>query len=167
MTTPPAPPHEKTYRRFESFKEYEALFDEFILQTETAIRVFDRVLPAAWNTPRRAGLLRQFLRRNPLNRLYVAVHDAANIESALPRVVDLSYDFGHAFLLRQTPKTVRHLYDPYVLFDARHYLHRFHHAHMRAALGTDDAQGARELLERHVELWEASLPVRLTPPAGL
>jgi hypothetical protein len=167
MTSPSTPPNEKTYRRFESFKEYEALFDEFIPQTQTLIRVFERALPAAWNTARRIELVRQFLRRNRLNRLYVVVHDAANIESTLPRVVDLSDDFGHAFLLRQTPKTARQLYDPFVLFDADHYLHRFHHAHMRAALGTHDAESARALLERHLELWEVSTPVRLTPPAGL
>ena len=166
MTNSSAPVHEK-YRRFESFKEYEALFDQFIPQTESIIRVFDDALPAAWNTTQRIELLRLFLRRNPLNRLDVVLHDPGNIERSLPRLVELSYDFGRAFKLRQTPKMARHLYDPFVLFDARHYLHRFHHAHMRAAVGTHDMEGARELLERHIELWEVSTPVRLTPPAGL
>jgi hypothetical protein len=155
------------YRRFESFKEYEALFDSLIPRTETIIRVFDRALPVAWNSPQRAELLRQFLRRNPVNRLYIVLHDASNIERSLPRLAALNRDFGHAFKMRQTPKMAHHLYDPFVIFDASHYLHRFHHAHMRAALGTHDMEGAQALLERHLELWEASMTVSITTPSGL
>ncbi len=166
MTPLPATPVEK-YRRFESFKEYEALFDTLIPQTATNIRVFDRALPAAWNSPQRTQLLRHFLRRNPLNRLYVVLHDPGNIAGSLPRVVDLNHDFGHAFKLRQTPKMARHLYDPFILCDASHYLHRFHHAHMRAALGTHDMEGARVLLDRFLELWDVSIAAPLDTPAGL
>jgi hypothetical protein len=166
MTNTPASAPEK-YRRFDSFKEYEALFDSLIPRTETVIRVFDRALPVAWNSAQRAQLLRNFLRRNPLNRLNVVLHDPGNIEISLPRVIDLSRDYGHAFKLRQTPKMARHLYDPFALFDANHYLHRFHHAHMRAALGTHDMEGGQILLERFQELWDVSAPVRLGAPAGL
>ena len=166
MTNDANSPGEK-YRRFESFKEYEALFDTLIPQTQTIIRVFDRALPAAWNSPQRTQLLRHFLRRNPLNRLYVVLHDPGNIISSLPRVTELHRDFGHAFKLRQTPKMARHLYDPFVLFDANHYLHRFHHAHMRAALGTHDMEATRALLDRFLELWDVSVAIHLDAPAGL
>jgi hypothetical protein len=162
----PAAPVEK-YRRFDSFKEYEALFDTLIPQTETNIRVFERALPAAWNSPQRTQLLRHFLRRNPLNRLYVVLHDPGNIASNQARVVELNRDFGHAFKLRQTPKMARHLYDPFALFDATHYLHRFHHAHMRAASGTHDMEGSQVLLDRFLELWDVSVPIHLDAPAGL
>lgn len=155
------------YRRFESFREYETLFDEWIAKTQAVIRVFERALPPTWNTATRCGLLRSFLRADPVNRLYVIVHDLSAIERDLPRVVELARDFGHAFKLRQSPQEARHLYDPFVIFDASHYLHRFHHAHMRAAIGTDDVEGARQLLERHVELWDASKPVTLGSVSGL
>ena len=155
------------YRRFESFKEYEALFDTLIPQTQSAIRVFDRVLPPAWNAPSRTALLRQFLRQNPANRLYVILHDASTIDRDLPRVAELNRDFGHAFKMRQTPRMAQHLYDPYIVFDASHYLHRFHQAHMRAAVGTHDVEGARQLLDRHLELWEVSIPVSFASPTGL
>ena len=155
------------YRRFASFKEYEALIDALIEQTQTFIRVFERALPAAWNTPARNTLLREFLRRNPANRLWVVVHDTEGIERRLPRLLDLQRDFGHAFKIRQTPKMAHHLYDPFVIFDASHYLHRFHHAHMRAAQGTHDVEFAGQLLDRHAELWEASAPVSPAAPGGL
>jgi hypothetical protein len=155
------------YRRFESFREYDALFDEWIPRTQNIIRVFDRALPKSWNSPERDNLLRQFLRADPLNRLHVVVHEPGTIERELPRMIELARDFGHAFRLRQTPKEERHLYDPFIVFDASHYLHRFHHAHMRAAIGTHDVEGARQLLERHIELWEVSQVVNLSTLSGL
>lgn len=155
------------YRRFESFKEYEALFDTLISQTQSFIRVFDRTLPPAWNAPSRNALLRQFLRQNPVNRLQVILHDTSLIERNLPRIVELNRDYGHAFNIRQTPRIARHLYDPFIVFDASHYLHRFHHAHMRAAIGTHDVENAQQLLDRYLELWEVSIPVSFASPSGL
>lgn len=155
------------YRRFESFREYESLFDEWIPRTQSIIRVFDRTLPNAWNASGRCTLLRQFLRQNPANRLNVILHDSSAIDRMMPRVVELARDFGHAFKLRQTPKEARHLYDPFIVFDASHYLHRFHHAHMRAAIGIHDVEGSRQLLDRHLELWEASIAVNLSAVSGL
>ena len=155
------------YRRFESFREYDALFDEWIPRTQNIIRVVDRALPKSWNSSERDNLLRQFLRADPLNRLHVIVHEPGTIERELPRIIELARDFGHAFKLRQTPKEARHLYDPFIVFDASHYLHRFHHAHMRAAIGTNDVEGARQLLERHLELWEVSQVVNLSTVSGL
>lgn len=155
------------YRRFESFREYEALFDAWVPQTQSVIRVFDRALPNTWNTPARYTSLRQFLRQNPANRLNVILHDCSAIDRMMPRVVELARDFGHAFKVRQTPKEARHLYDPFTVFDASHYLHRFHYAHMRAAIGIHDVEGARQLLDRHIELWEASIAVNLSAVSGL
>ena len=166
MTTGSALPH-AAYRRFASFREYEALTDALIEQTQTFIRVFERALPVAWNTPARNTLLREFLRRNPANRLWIVVHETEGIERRLPRLLDLQRDFGHAFKIRQTPKMAHHLYDPFVIFDASHYLHRFHHAHMRAVQGIHDVEGASQLLDRHAELWEASAPVSPAAPGGL
>jgi hypothetical protein len=148
----------KQYRRFESFREYEALLDGWVPRTVSVIRVFEHSLPAAWNNASRMALLREFLRANPVNRLFVLIHDASNIERSLPRLCDLQRDFGHAFRLRLTPRIAKHVYDPFAVFDASHYLHRFHYKHMRAAEGIHDADGAGELLERFSEMWEVSAP---------
>lgn len=155
------------YRRFESFREYETLFDSLIPQTMSVIRVFDRALSSAWNTRARIDLLRQFLRQSRANRLLVILHVPATIERDLPRVAEFNRDFGHAFKIRQTPRMAQHLYDPFIVFDASHYLHRFHHAHMRAAVGNHDVDGSQQLLERHNELWEVSRPVSFASPSGL
>jgi hypothetical protein len=155
------------YRRFESFKEYEALIDDTLPHTEAVVRVFDNALPASWNSTQRTSLLRHFLRRNPVNRVYIVLHETDSIERKLPRLADLCRDFGHACKIRLTPKMARHIYDPFVIFDASHYLHRFHHAHMRAAQGIHDVEGAQQLLDRHAELWEVSAAISVGSPGGL
>jgi hypothetical protein len=155
------------YRRFESFKEYESLFDSMVPQTVSVIRVFDRVLPRTWNDSPRIALLRKFLLGNRNNKLMVILHLADNIGRESPRLVELAVHFSHAVKIRQTPKIAQHIYDPFVIFDASHYLHRFHYAHMRAAQGSHDVEGTQQLLDRYAELWEASAPVTLASPSGL
>lgn len=155
------------YRRFESFKEYEALLDDMLPKTESIIRVFDRNLSRDWNSAARMALLRGFLLRSRINKLMIVLHATDNIERELPRLMELTMHFGHAVKIRQTPRMAHHVYDPFVVFDASHYLHRFHHAHMRAAQGSHDMEGSQQLLDRHAELWEVSAPVTLTSVSGL
>ena len=81
----PGNPPDAQYRRFEGMREYEALIDELIGRTQRVIRVFDRQLSPAWNTPHRQEALRQFMLTNRQNRLFIAVHDArTRADTALP-----------------------------------------------------------------------------------
>jgi len=144
------------YRRFEGMREYEAILDDLIPQTQRIIRVFDRSLSRAWNTPRRHESLRQFLLANRTNRLLIVVHDAEPIERECPRMVDLVRQFGTSIRIHQTMSLARQIYDPFIVLDANHYLHRFHYRFLRAAHGTNDLIGAQQLLERYSEIWEAS-----------
>ena len=155
------------YRRFESFREYEMLFDDMVSKTETIIRVFDRKLSPSWNNASRIALLRDFLSRNRMNQLMIVLHISDNLERELPRLVEFAVYFGHAMKIRQTPAMGHHIYDPFILFDASHYLHRFHHAHMRAAQGIHDMDCVQPLQERFAELWEVSTAVPFGGISGL
>lgn len=155
------------YRRFESFREYESLLDAMVPRTESVIRIFDRMLSRNWNEQSRIELLRQFLLRDRANKLLITLHHTDNIARGLPRLADLIGHFGHAIKIRQTPRIEHHIYDPFVISDASHYLHRFHYAHMRAAEGNHDVEGSQQLLDRHTELWEVSAPVAVTGASGL
>lgn len=148
-------PHAE-YRRFEGMREYEALIDGLIPPTLRAIRVFDNILPRAWNSPERYEALRQFLLANRMNRLLIVVHEAGPIEQECPRMVDLVRNFGAAVRIHQTLTPAKGVYDPFVVFDANHYVHRFHYRYLRAAHGTNDIAGAQQLLDRFAEIWEAS-----------
>ena len=155
------------YRRFESFREYETLIDSTIVRTENIVRVFDRELSRNWNSAERDRLLRDFFLRSPANRLMIVVHQTQNIEREFARFLALNQQFAHAIKVRETIRMAKHVYDPFVVFDASHYVHRFHYQHMRAAQGTHDVEGVQVLLDRYAELWEASTPAVSAHVSGL
>ena len=155
------------YRRFEGMREYEELLDGLIPQTQRFIRVFDRTLSPSWNSSQRHELLRRFLLADRTNRLLIVVHDAEPIERDRPRIVDLVRQFGTSVRVHQTLTPAKQLYDPFVVFDANHYLHRFHYRFLRAAQGSNDLVGAQQLLDRFSEIWEASILAVSAGASGL
>jgi hypothetical protein len=155
------------YQRFESLRLYESMLDELIPQTQRVIRVFDKSLSAAYNSIARCDALREFLRADAGSRLLVVLHETESLERIAPRFMALLARYGHVAKLRQTPRAARHLYDPFVVFDASHYLHRFHHDHMRYARGMNDVDGTQLLLDRFDELWEVSKPAGASGVVGL
>jgi hypothetical protein len=123
-------PHAQ-YRRFEGMREYERLLDELIPQTQSRIRIFDRSLSRSYNAPQRHELLRQFLLANRLNRLLIVLHEVDKLDRQQPRMLELLEQFSESVQIRATLRPARHVYDPFVIFDGSHYLHRFHYDHLR------------------------------------
>lgn len=160
-------PPNAQYRRFESNREYEALIDQMIPLTLRIIRVFDKSLSRGYNSPTRIELLRQFLLSARTNKLLIVVHESRQLQTEQPRLVELARQFSHACTIRETLKGAKHVYDPFVVFDGSHYLHRFHHAHMRAAQGLHDAIAAQELIDRFDEISECSGPPLAAHVTGL
>ncbi len=155
------------YRRFEGMREYEALIDSLIPQTQRTIRIFDKSLSRNYNSSRRFELLRQFLLAGRLNRLVIVLHEVHKLDRECPRMLDLLQQFSYAVSIRETLRPAKHVYDPFVIFDASHYLHRLHYRHLRAAQGTNDVIGAQQLLDRFTEIWEASAPAVSANVSGL
>lgn len=155
------------YRRFEGMLEYESVIDSLIPQTQRVIRVFDKSLSRSYNSPQRFEALHQFLLASRLNRLMIVLHEAETLERNCPRLLQLLGQFSHAMSIRQTLPAARHVYDPFVIFDASHYVHRFHYDHLRAAQGTHDIVGAQQLLDRFTEIREASAPAVSAHVSGL
>ena len=159
-------PHAE-YERFDGARELEDMFDELVPQTQRVIRVFDRTLSPRFDNSARCTLLRQFLRADAQAELLIVLHDAEHVERTLPRFVTLVQQFNHAIKIRQTPSWARHIYDPFAIFDASHYLHRFHYDQTRFARGRNELAGAKGLLDRHSELWDASHPAGPRSTLGL
>jgi len=155
------------YRRFEGLREYEEVIAALIPQTQRFIRVFDNSLSRDWTSPQRYEALRQFLLANRLNRLLIVVHDAEPIERECPRVVDLVRQFSASVKIHETLSPAKHVYDPFVVFDASHYVHRFHYRYLRAAQGTNDVIGAQQLIDRFGEIWDASTHAVTAGTSGL
>jgi hypothetical protein len=155
------------YRRFEGLREYEEVIDALIPQTQRFIRVFDNSLSRGWTSPQRHEALRQFVLASRQNRLLIVVHDAEPIERECPRMVELVRQFSASVRIHETLSPARHVYDPFVVFDASHYVHRFHYKYLRAAQGTNDVVGAQQLLDRFAEIWDASTHAVTAGTSGL
>ena len=159
-------PHAK-YRRFEGMREFEELLDDMIGQTQSVIRIFDKSLSREYNSPRRYEALRHFLLASRSNRLMIVLHETDPIERVCPRVIELARQFSFAVKIHQTLRPARQVYEPFVIFDATNYLHRFHYDHLRAAHGMNDVIGTQQLLDRFAEIWEASAPAICSDKTGL
>ena len=166
-SSPPSPLPHALYERFESTRELEAQFEALVPLTQRVIRIFDKSLSERYNSPARCNLLRDFIRADRLNRLFVVVHEPESLARNCPRFLTLIQHFGHVAKVRQTPRWARHVHDPFVIFDASHYLHRFHYQHMRFARGQNEVVGAQQLLDRYEELWEVSAAAAATSVLGL
>lgn len=160
-------PPNAQYRRFESNREYEELIDQMIPMTQRIIRVFDKSLSRGYNSSTRIELLRQFLLASRSNKLLIVVHETKLLPLEQPRLMELARQFSHACTIRETLKGAKHVYDPFVIFDGSHYLHRFHHAHMRAAQGLHDAMAAQQLIERFDEISDCAGPPLAAHVTGL
>jgi hypothetical protein len=164
---PTGNPPNAEYRRFESNREYEEIVDRMIPLTQRIIRVFDKTPSPAWNSSARIELLRTFLLAHRSNRLLIVLHDTRALITGCPRLLGLARQFSHACVIRETLRSAKHVSDPFVIFDGSHYVHRFHHDHMRAAEGRHDAAGAQQLIERFGEIGEASGPPLAASVTGL
>ncbi|MBX3661793.1 MAG: hypothetical protein KF804_05015 [Burkholderiales bacterium] len=164
---PTGNPPNAEYRRFESFREYEEIVDRMIPLTQRIIRNFDKTLSPAWNGSTRIELLRQFLLAHRSNRLLILLHETRTLATGFPRLLGLAQQFSHACVIRETLRSAKHASDPFVIFDGSHYVHRFHHDHMRAAQGIHDAAGAQQLIERFGEIQDASGPPLAANVTGL
>ena len=155
------------YRRFEGMREYEALIDELIPQTQRTIRIFDRSLSRAYNSIQRGDALRQFLRAGRGDRLMIVLHETGSLERECPRMIELLRGFSVSMKIHETVGPAKQIYDPFVIFDASHYVHRFHYDYLRASEGRNDVVGAQQLLDRFAEIWEASVPAISANTTGL
>jgi hypothetical protein len=155
------------HRKIDGSHEYEEALDTLLARAQRTLRIFDRQLGTAYNSPRRCELLRKFLLSSRANRLFVVVHDASGLDRDCPRVLNLLRQFPHAVTVHETEVQAKRACDPIALADGRDSLHRFHYDDTRALLALDDPQSASGLLQRFEEIWEASVPAVTATTLGL
>ena len=149
-------------------EEYRNAVDTVIEQARRRIRIFDFNLDdGGYNSPRRDDLLRAFLLANRSARLEVALHDTDHLTQSCPRLMSILRQFSHAVYFYQTTAQARHVYDPFVIVDGTHYVHRFHYESPRAVMALDDIAGAHVLERRFEEIWQASVPTVSATTLGL
>jgi hypothetical protein len=156
------------HHRVDGAKDYEAAIDNVVTHAKHSLRIFDYDLSeGGYNRPRRFELLRDFLLASRANSLHVVIHETAYLTRYCPRMVLLLEQFGHAIKINQTAQHAKGIYDPFVIADAEHYVHRFHYEGSRSMLALHDPAGSRTLNQRFDELWEASTAAVFATTLGL
>jgi len=136
-----------------------AAIDRLIGLAEVRIRVFDHDLSQmGWNREARIDALSTFLRGVRGRRVDVIVHDVRYASESCPRLMSLLQRYSHALTIYRTGAEARHASDPLLIVDERHFLHRFHFEQPRAALGIDQPEEARSLINRFDEIWATGEP---------
>jgi hypothetical protein len=155
-------------RRIAGEQEYTAAIDDVIGHAKHRLRFFDYDLSeGGYNRPQRFELLRDFLLASRANRLQFVVHETGHLTRHCPRLMLLLTQFGHAIQINQTTQDAKSIYDPFVIADAEHYVHRFHYQNPRALLALRDVAGSLVLNQRFDELLGASAPAVFASTLGL
>jgi len=142
-----------------SLAEQIAAIDELIGLAQRRIRVFDQDLSqTGWNQTTRIDRLASYLREARGRRLDIIVHDTHYLEGACPRLLRLLRTYSFAVTIYRTGTEAKLATDPLVIVDDRHYLHRFHFEHLRAAMGINQPDQTRPLATRFEEIWATGEP---------
>jgi len=166
-TLPGSPQPQPSLTRLESRAGIEQAIDEVILQARRQLVVFCGRLSAEWNRQARVDPIRRFCLASRRNQLRIVVHDSAAAYRSCPRLLTLLRQFSHVISIQETLDHAKNVYDPFVLADDTHYLHRFHHDGPAGLLALDDPVGATVLHDRFEELWLASEPAIPATTIGL
>ena len=164
----PVPPERMPGERtLEGLAAYEAALDELIANAAHTVRIFDRSIGRGFNSSQRYELLRQLLLANRTNRVYIALHETANIVRDCPRLMLLLKQFSHGASIYQTLPAARRVYDPFAVADDTRFVHRFHYADIRGVATVGDVAATQLLLKRFEEIRQASAPSVAATTVGL
>jgi len=148
-------------RKLEGNAAYEEALDELLDTAAQTLRIFDRQLTNAFNTPRRFEAMRRLLLANRNHRIQIVLHETTNLVRDCPRLILLLRQFTHGITIRQTMPTARNVYDPFAIADVAGHLHRFHYNSIRGLALYGDTAATHALLQRFAALHEASRPASL------
>jgi hypothetical protein len=158
-TDPPLLPSEPRLVELATLAEQCTAIDQLVALARHRIRIFDQDMSqTGWNQPSRVDRLAAFLRDTRGRRLDIIVHDTAYLETACPRMLKLLRAYSYAMTIYRTGAEARHATDPLLIVDDRHYLHRFHLEHPRAAMGIEQPEQTRPLASRFDEIWATGEP---------
>lgn len=164
----PVPPERMPGERpFEGRIAYEQALDELIANAAHTVRIFDRNIGLGFNSPQRYELLRRLLRAKDTNRIFLVLHETANIVRYCPRLIMLLRQFSQGVSIRQTLPEAWRIYDPFAVADATRFVRRFHYNGRRGIATVGDLAATSLLLKRYEEIWQASTPALAATTIGL
>ena len=164
---PVAPERMPGERVLEGASACEQALDELIANAAHTVRIFDNNVGRAFNSPQRYELLRTLLLARRTNRVYLVLHETANIARDCPRLTMLLRQFSHAMSVHQTLHDARRIYDAFAVADDARFVRRFHYDDVRGVATVGDVAVTGLLLKRFDEIWQASAPAVTATTLGL
>lgn len=158
---------EPKFEKLEDRTALDSAIDRVLPLARRQVVVFGKTFGNEWNTDQRINLVRHFCLESRRNQLRIVLHDTHPLYRACPRLLNLLRQFSHIVSIHETQDQAKNVYDPFVLVDDRHYVHRFHFDGAQGLLALHDPLGARTLHDRFEELWGASDPVVPATTLGL
>ena len=156
------------HTKLDGTADYIAALDTLCGLAQRSLYVFEKNFEdIGFNSEVRYNTLRRFLLASPVNRLHLLAHDTGTIVRHCPRLILLLGQFSHSMHIYQTPKHLLHLTEPFAVADESHYVRRFHFDDSRGILAQNDAEGARILKSRFMEMWASSHPSVSANTTGL
>jgi hypothetical protein len=148
--------------------EYIAAIDTVCGLAHRSLVVFEKDFEnLGFDSVARYDILHHFLLFNPQAQVKLLAHDTQGISRYCPRLIMLLRQFGHSVNIHQTPKSLRHISEPFTVADELAFVRRFHFNDSRGILAVNDAANARQLNARFQEMWTASQPSVFADATGL
>ena len=112
-------------------------------------------------------LLHKFLSKNANSRLTIVLQNTETLKEKCPRLVNLTYSFGHKMTIYETNPLAKHAKDCFVIADSQHYIKRIHIDQARFKYAISDIENATVLKIRFKEILEATQHKIATTKLGL
>lgn len=142
--------------RFGDRAGYQAAVEQMLDQSRVSLDVFDTdLVDTAMADSSRVARLSDALSRDPAMTVRIVLHDANALQHRMPRLWNLCAAQSHRMLVRQTPRTLRHLTETFMLSAGGALLIRTHSLHFRGKMLVGDALENAGYKQRFGELWDA------------
>lgn len=153
---------------FDDRARYQAAIGTLIAQIDRSLDIFDTDLrDTALDSRLAVEALTRALAQSPRAEVRVVLHDAGPLQHRMPRLWTLCTAQAHRVRIRQTPRTLRHLSETFMLNGSGEAVIRTHHAHWRGKHVRADASEIAGYAGRFAEIWEACSCCISTTKLGL
>lgn len=154
--------------RFDDRAGYQTAIGALIAQIDRSLDIFDTDLrDTALDSRLAVETLTRALAQSPRAEVRVVLHDAGPLQHRMPRLWTLCAAQAHRVRIRQTPRTLRHLSETFMLNGSGEAVIRTHHAHWRGKHVRADASEIAGYAGRFAEIWEACSCCISTTKLGL
>lgn len=154
--------------RFDDRAGYQAAIGALIAQIDRSLDIVDTDLrDTALDSRLAVEALTRALAQSPQAEVRVVLHDAGPLQHRMPRLWTLCTAQAHRVRIRQTPRTLRHLSETFMLNGSGEAVIRTHHAHWRGKHVRADASEIAGYAGRFAEIWEACSCCISTTKLGL